>query len=272
MSFIKKKSYGQHFLHDNQVIADIAALVQDSPVLVEVGPGEGALTKALIAKNPEKLILCEADASLFEHLEEKFPQAELVKGDAARTDIVGAVAGAPWVCVGNLPYNAAAAIMSHVLCETPRPAQCIFMIQREQADRVCAYPGDMSMLSLAVQLYGEVRACFNVPPSAFTPPPKVDSTVIEILPYADANTLENEAILAFAQHGFNHRRKQLFQSLKKAGYSEEALIAGFEKLGLRKDIRPQDVSLSQWKGLFAGVAGNGDPNGAQVTSTDGVVA
>ncbi len=250
MSFLKKKSYGQHFLHDKEVIERIVSLVQDPSTLVEIGPGEGALTAALVAKNSEKLILCEADASLFEHLEEKFPQATLVKGDAARVDIVGAVGDEAWACVGNLPYNAAAAIMTHVLREVPRPQQCIFMIQREQADRVCARPGDMSMLSLAVQLYGEARACFHVPPSAFTPPPKVDSTVIEILPYAHANMQENEAILAFAQHGFLHRRKQLLQSLKKAGYNEEALIAGFERLGLRRDIRPQDVSLEQWKELY----------------------
>lgn len=251
MSFLLKKSYGQHFLHERGVIEKIASLVEVAPVVVEIGPGQGALTRELIKKNPDRLVLCEADASLFDYLHETFPKAEVVKGDAAQVDIVGVVGDAAWVCVGNLPYNAAAAIMTHVLQETPRPTQCIFMIQREQADRVCAQAGDTSMLSLAVQLYGEVTRQFNVGPGSFTPPPKVDSTVIEIRPFAHANTQQNEAILALAQHGFQHRRKQLLQSLRKAGYEVAVLEPIFEKLGMRRDIRPQDVSIAQWKDLYA---------------------
>lgn len=249
MSFLQKKSFGQHFLHEKGVIERIADLVQPAHTLVEIGPGEGALTRELQKRSQNRLILAEADRSLFEYLEATFHFAELVKGDAAKVDFANIVTS-PWVCVGNLPYNAAAAIMSHVIRKAPRPEQCVFMIQREQADRVCAEPGDMSMLSLAIQLYGEVSRCFHVSPGSFSPPPKVDSTVIEIIPYADADERENEAILALAQHGFQHRRKQLLRSLVRAGYEETLVRAAFLAVGLPPRVRPQEISIGTWRALF----------------------
>ena len=252
MSFLKKKSYGQHFLHERQVIERIVDLVDDINLVVEIGPGEGALTRALQERYDQKgtqMMLVEADRDLFSHLQEMFPGAELIQGDAARVAFDQYVK-IPWVCVGNLPYNAAAAIMTHVLQTSPRPRQCVFMIQREQAQRATAAAGDLSMLSLALQLYGTVSQKFHVARGAFVPPPKVESTVIEIRPFPEDNTHDNEGILTFAQHGFLHRRKQLLPSLVRAGYEEQRLRQTFVQLQLEFTVRPQELTVDQWKKLY----------------------
>lgn len=249
MAFQKKKSFGQHFLHEKKIIQKIIHALIPATTIVEIGPGEGALTNELIKLAYKKYILAEADATLFDMLEKKFPQASLVKGDAAKADFKKQIED-DWICVGNLPYNAAAPIMTHVLREMPRPRQCLFMIQKEQADRVCAEPGGMSMLSLAAQLYGKPQRLFTVAPGCFTPPPKVDSAVIEIIPFQDADKEENEAVLHFAKRAFQHRRKQIRKTLGDTPEQKEIIQNTLNDMELQADARPQMLSAQNWRILY----------------------
>lgn len=244
-----KKSYGQHFLHEEGVISKIVEAVDDGMTVVEIGPGAGALTDSLI-KKAKRLILIEADEELIPNLFKKYPQAQIIKMDAAQVNFEMIVGKAPWVCVSNLPYNAAAAIMRQVLTSNTPPEQCVFMVQREQADRIVASVGEMSLLTLSVQLYAKVKRLFNVGPGAFTPPPKVDSTVIELRPFKGISVEETEGAIALAKYGFNHRRKKLFKMLVNAGYDTAELAKAFLELKMSHDIRPQDVPLTVWPTLY----------------------
>ena len=146
-----KKSFGQHFLRDASAIASIihAADATSVDMVVEVGPGLGALTEHL-AQNAKRLVLIEADRDLLPKLRETFPDAEIIQGDAAVADYATIVDDLSWAFVSNLPYNAASAIIMEVLsCDRP-PERAIVMVQREVGERMMAKPGDMSLLSGAV--------------------------------------------------------------------------------------------------------------------------
>ncbi len=237
----KKKSFGQHALHEKSVISRIgeALDLKDIETIVEIGPGGGALTRELVHRaHGRQLVLVEADQELITPLSEEFPNAKIITGDAAQVDY-STVASSSWLAVGNLPYNASAAILQQLFKADPSPKQIVIMVQKEQAERMTAKPGEMSLLSLAVQLYSEPKALFDVGPGAFTPPPKVDSRVLSLIPKTKQG--DEEAILAFAKPAFLHRRKQL-----KGTVGEEVVASA----GLPLDIRPQALSVDDWRQLF----------------------
>jgi 16S rRNA (adenine1518-N6/adenine1519-N6)-dimethyltransferase len=236
----KKKSFGQHALHEKSVISRIgeAMDLKDVQTIVEIGPGGGALTRELVHRaHGRSLVLVEADRELIAPLSEEFPNATIITGDAAQVNY-GEHVTAPWIAVGNLPYNASAAILQQLFQATPGAKQIVIMVQKEQAERMTAKPGEMSLLSLAVQLYSEPKTLFDVGPGAFTPPPKVDSRVLSLSPRAPIG--DEEAILAFAKPAFLHRRKQL-----KGTVGEDAL----RNAQLPLDIRPQALSVDNWRRL-----------------------
>lgn len=250
MSFQKKKSFGQHFLHDKRVISAIADAVrlEDGEILVEIGPGEGALTRLLIEKfGKNRLILAEADKDLVEYLDQTF-DVPVVFGDAAKADWKVVTKGKPWVLIGNLPYNAAAAILSEALKSDHAPREAVIMVQKEQADRMMAKTHETSMLSLAIQVYAEPKKLFSVGSGAFSPPPKVESTVLRlILKEKQGN---EEHLLSLAKAGFANRRKQLRKTLAlHLQIPQKDIEHIFETIGLRPDIRPQDLSLDDWRKL-----------------------
>ncbi len=237
----KKKSFGQHALHERSVISRIgeALDLKGALTIVEIGPGGGALTRELVHRaHGRQLVLVEADLDLIAPLSEEFPQAKIITGDAAQVDY-GACVTEPWVAVGNLPYNASAAILQQLFLSEPSPKQIVIMVQKEQAERMTAKPGETSLLSLAVQLYSDPKTLFDVGPGAFNPPPKVDSRVLSLTPKMKQG--DEEAILTFAKPAFLHRRKQL-----KGIIGTEPL----EALGIPTDIRPQALTIEQWRALF----------------------
>lgn len=244
-----KKSFGQHFLHDKGVIRHILEFVHpNGRHIVEVGPGDGALTHALVNMvGVQQMTLVEADTDLIPGLQEKFPGIEIQQGDAARLSFSPEN---PWIFVSNLPYNAAAAILTHVLKMENPPEECVVMVQREQAERIVAMPGEMSLLSLAVQLYASAKKCFHIKPGAFTPPPKVESTVLHIIPHANIDREVNEHVMQIARIGFAKKRKQLQKNLMDGGCgSREALATVFETCGITQTARAQELTLEQWKCL-----------------------
>lgn len=250
-----KKSFGQHFLHDQHVIDQIvdAAMIASDELVVEVGPGGGALTERLEkrAMGEGSLILIESDRDLIPSLQNRFPDAKIVQADAAQVDYDTFTGGRPWVFVSNLPYNAGNAILERVLQSKYLPRRLVIMVQKEVGERMMAKPGDMSLLSVAIQMYCDVERVCIVKPGAFNPPPKVDSIVLRLSSRRLAtNDQRPELIISLAKIGFAHRRKQLRSTLAAGNVATiERIDAVFESLGLAKTVRPQELSVEQWKEL-----------------------
>jgi len=249
MTHQKKKHFGQHFLHDKSVINRIVDSVEipEGGVAIEIGPGEGALTSELINRfGVDRVIAIEADRDLPPILREKFEGLEIVEGDASKVSFKEILKGRPWVLVGNLPYNAAASIIRHVFtCGAP-PKALTIMVQKEQGERMRAKAGDMSMLSLAVQLYTSPKLLFHVGSGAFQPPPNVDSSVL-FLKMNDIDGNE-ENVLDLARGAFLSRRKQMKSTLSKTlKLSPEHIIKALVEMGKKESARPQEFSISDWK-------------------------
>ncbi|HRH32027.1 MAG TPA: 16S rRNA (adenine(1518)-N(6)/adenine(1519)-N(6))-dimethyltransferase RsmA [bacterium] len=253
-----KKSFGQHFLRDQSVLEKIVAAgaIQAEDIVVEIGPGRGALTEHL-AFLGNRLILVEADRELIPDLETRFPLAKIVQADAAHvdyTELIGARAkeigskGTDWILIGNLPYNAGNAIIRQALTAQVPPKRQVVMLQREVGEKMLAKPGDMSILSVAVQVYADVKRVATVKPGAFVPPPKVDSIVLALTPNVKADN--PEAVIGVAKLAFAHKRKQMHRTLSDAGFgTSEVLKSKLLALGLSEHARPEELSIEQWIAL-----------------------
>lgn len=256
-----KKSFGQHFLIDSSVAKRMVAAADISFVqtVVEVGPGTGALTKEIVSAfsplpeggGSKRLVLIEADRDLLATLTSQFPQAEIVQADAATVSFDELVQG-PWIFLSNLPYNAGNAIIKNVLTSKHPPVQLIVMLQKEVADRVLALPGHMSVLTVATNLYAVPKRLFNVKPGAFSPPPKVQSSVLELRPRPYPGVSDPERVMALVKVGFSSKRKQLHRNFADAGVAEservKEILVSMKKL---PTVRAQELSLDDWVALSA---------------------
>ena len=211
------KALGQNFLHDTAIVRRIADAAELKPgdVVVEIGPGLGVLTREL-SERAGRVIAIELDARLAEHVRSlSLPHTEVVEMDVLKADLAEITGGEPYVVVANLPYSVAAAAIAHLLESEARPKRLIVMVQREVAERICARPPNMSILSVSVQFFGDPRILFRIGPGAFVPAPKVESAVLRI-DVRDSPTLEASERSRFfnlVRAGFGQRRKQLLNSL-----------------------------------------------------------
>ncbi|MDA1280407.1 MAG: 16S rRNA (adenine(1518)-N(6)/adenine(1519)-N(6))-dimethyltransferase RsmA, partial [Chloroflexi bacterium] len=179
---------GQHFLHDLSVVNAIisAAELDHSDTVVEVGPGRGALTEQLVEKSG-RILLLEYDADLADRIATKYqsnPNVRVNNIDAREfgSDLDVWLSSGEYKVVGNLPYYAANPIIRNFLESTRKPTTLVVMVQREVARDMAAKPGEMSLLSVAVQVYAGVEHIIDVPPECFDPPPKVHSSVLRLTP------------------------------------------------------------------------------------------
>lgn len=245
---MKKKSYGQHFLHESGVINRILDAVPASSTIVEVGPGAGALTRGLVDKT-DNLHLIEADKDLLENLTAEFPKATIHFADATNFDYT--IFGNNWVFVSNLPYNASASILMKVLSlpVDKRPLELIIMVQKEQGERILDRNESVrSLLSVASQIYANTELLFHVGPGSFSPPPKVDSSVIKIKP-KNVSTESAEKTLKIAKKAFLGRRKQIRKTLKD-DFDSEALERALEELNYSRSARPQEIRPEDWSKIL----------------------
>jgi len=170
----------------------------------------------------------------------------------------------PYVLAGNLPYNAAQPILRHFLESPAKPKRIVVMVQAEVAESIVAKPGEMTLLAVSVQLYGEPRILFRVAPSAFYPPPKVRSAVvrIEVSPRLRADVRDAEAFFRVARAGFSTRRKQLRNALAN-GLGIEGAVAGeiLVRAGIDPTLRAQALDLDQWAALAQAWIAAGRPEG-----------
>ena len=242
-----KKAFGQHFLLDLNITRKIARLAGFAPGerVIEVGPGPGGLTRALLEAGA-RVTAIEKDERFRPLLEDLAAAAggalTLVFGDALVTDEAALAAGAPAHVVSNLPYNVGTPLLIKWLTGPWTPASLTLMFQKEVAQRIAAPPGGGAYGRLAViaQATCEARSVMDVPARAFTPPPKVDSAVVRLAPRPDRPSPERLAALqAVTAAAFGQRRKMLRQSLK--GLGGEPLI---EAAGLDPQARAETVDVA----------------------------
>lgn len=249
-----RKSLGQHFLLDLNLTGRIARAAGDlsSGTVIEIGPGPGGLTRALLANGARKLVAIERDARCIAALEEiaaAYPgRLTIVEADALEI-AVHELGEPPRRIVANLPYNVATAMLLQWLAHARAFASMTLMFQKEVALRLVAQPGESSYgrLAVAAQWRCRVRRLFDIQPAAFTPPPKVVSTVVELVPrdepLAPADPVALERVTAAA---FNQRRKMLRSSLKALGVDSEALLA---RAGIAPTRRAEELSVEEFCAL-----------------------
>jgi len=251
---------GQHFLADGAYAARIvrAAKVTSDDFVVEVGPGRGSLTHLLAQARPKSLTLVELDHTLAEGLRKKYTgndQVSVIEADARTLD-VGRLPGTEvgkYKVVGNLPYYAASPIVRNFLESRCKPSLIVVMVQREVADEMAAGEGKKGMLSLGVQMYADVEKLFEVPPSAFRPPPKVTSAVVRltVLPQPRVAVDSEAAFFSLVRAGSRAPRKQLRNSLALGlGASLESAGRTLARAGIEASRRPGTLSLEEWGMLY----------------------
>ena len=245
-----KKQLGQNFLLDLNLTARIARTAGPlgDVTVIEVGPGPGGLTRALLAEGAKRVIAIERDERALPALAEiaaAYPgRLEVISGDALATDYAGLAQGRTRI-VANLPYNIATPLLIGWLTVDVWPPwyeSLTLMFQREVAERIVARPGDKAYGRLGV-LCGwrtEARIAFNVDRNAFVPPPKVTSSVVHLVPKAVAGDVEPRELELVTRAAFGQRRKMIRQSLKATGVPVERLLAAAE---LRGDERAEELPV-----------------------------
>lgn len=244
-----RKSLGQHFLNDRRILGKIADALEltGRENVVEIGPGRGALTEILIARAGHVFAI-EYDRALAALLRTRYAadaRITIVEDDVLHIDL-GALAGATYVLVGNVPYYITTPIIFHGLTR-PRPYRAVYLVQREVAERIVAPPGtdDYGALSLNVQAVARAELMFRVPAGAFRPPPKVESAVIRIIPLAQPVVVaaEENNFRMFVQGAFGLRRKQMRRVLREL-WSLDAASADeiLQHAGVSPTARPETLS------------------------------
>ena len=247
-----KKALGQNFLLDLNLTQKIARTAGDleGAHVIEVGPGPGGLTRAILSLGAEKLTVIERDERCLPALEEiasHYPgRLEIISGDALKTDFAALAGDRPVRIISNLPYNVGTQLLVNWLLPRAWPPywqSLTLMFQKEVAQRIVAEAGDNHYGRLGV-LAGwrtEARIAFDVPPQAFTPPPKVTSSVVHLAPRAEPLPVAASALEKVTQAAFGQRRKMLRQSLKSLG--GEALLA---KAGIDPTRRAETLSIAEF--------------------------
>ncbi len=253
-----RKALGQHFLLDNRVLSHIvaAAEIESQDVVLEVGPGTGALTRRLLERGA-RVVAVELDRRLAQALPDRLgnpPNLAVIEADARRLDPGEVLApNTAYKVVGNLPYYAANPIVRRFLEASVKPRLVVVTLQEEVAQSMAAAPGKMGMLSVAVQYYAEPRLVCRVPARAFRPPPKVVSAVVrlDVRPSPAVDVASDAEFLAVVRAGFSAPRKQLRNSLAQGlGISGEDAAQVLAGAGVDGSRRPATLSLAEWASIY----------------------
>jgi 16S rRNA (adenine1518-N6/adenine1519-N6)-dimethyltransferase len=270
LSNVKKPKLGQNFLSDIGAAEKIVDALGDisQKLVVEIGPGQGALTKTL-AKRAGRLIAIELDRLMATELRynySRFANVEILEGDILKIDFrtvlhrtigplndLRPLKPSRASVIGNLPYYITSDILLHLFEFHDQFDAMVIMVQREVADRIAAQPGsrDYGLLSATAQLYCRVNNLFTLPPGAFTPPPKVHSSVLRltVAPRFQELNVEPKTFIPFLKVAFAMKRKTLLNNLK-ALYPSAQIKAALEETAIRPDARAEAMSLDQTARLF----------------------
>lgn len=261
MKRTRRHALGQHFLVNRSVLDKIVRTVgpEASDVIVEIGPGKGALT-FLLAGRAGRVVAVEKDAGFVPFLREKAgPNLTVVEADILETDFASLLEGAGGApgrakLVGNLPYSVSSPILFKALDAHALFAKCIFLVQKEMAERVCGRPGtkNHSPMSILIQDHFEARIEFRVSPGSFSPPPKVDSALLSLtrrdaplFPGADAPPFRS-----FLRTAFGHRRKLLAKNLEISGVPRARIEAAYGGLKLSRNARAEELPAELLVALY----------------------
>lgn len=244
-----RKRFGQNFLHDKHIIQRIVDVIAPKPgqQIVEIGPGQGALTIPVLER-AGKLNVIELDRDLIPLLEENCQghgELTIHAMDALAFDFSQLAQQGQLRVIGNLPYNISTPLIFHLLEHANHIIDMHFMLQKEVVDRMAAHAGDdaYGRLSIMVQYHCEVTALFNVPPGAFNPPPKVNSSIVRLVPHKQLPCIANNYahFSEVVKLAFNQRRKTLRNCLKTIISDEQ-----WQALGIDPSLRPEQLTLADY--------------------------
>lgn len=252
-----RKSLGQHFLTDRRILARIADALEPMAgrTVVEIGPGRGSLTE-LLEDRAGRVVAIEYDRMLAERLRQRFGDSgrvTVVQADVLEVDLAREAGGA-FLLVGNVPYYITTPILFHAL-QAPRPDRAVYMVQREVAERLAAAAGDRNYgaLSVNVQAVAQVELLFSVAAGSFSPPPRVESAVVRLVPLAQpvVQPREEQPFREMVQRVFGFRRKQMRRVLREltgmpAGEADTVL----ERAGISGEARPETLDPTAFAALL----------------------
>jgi 16S rRNA (adenine1518-N6/adenine1519-N6)-dimethyltransferase len=250
------KSLGQNFLQDASALESIAlaAEIQADDCVLEIGPGLGSLTRYL-ASAAKEVTAVELDTDMIPPLKAVLTphsNVRVVQGDILKTTVSDLIHTPDYLVVANIPYYITSAIMRHLLEGNPTPRRIVLTIQKEVAERICAAPGDLSLLALSVQVYGRPSIAGVIPAAAFHPAPKVDSAILRVDIYPEP-LIRREALPSFfklTKAGFSQKRKTLRNSLASGLHVKtqeaEALL---KSAGIDFMRRAETLSIEEWDRL-----------------------
>jgi 16S rRNA (adenine1518-N6/adenine1519-N6)-dimethyltransferase len=246
---------GQHFLADRRALARIVdtLALTGAETVVEIGPGRGALTELLLER-AKNVVAIELDGILVSSLRSRFPNLTVIHADVLDVALAGAAGSAQFVLAGNIPYYITTPILFHAL-EPPMPQRAVFLVQREVADRVAAEPGSKiyGALSVNVQAVALPRLIAQVPPSAFSPPPKVDSAILLVEPRQDPliTPAEQGPFSEMVIATFGLRRKQMRRVIRTlAELSPDAAEQILDRAGIDVESRPETLTPEAFARLY----------------------
>jgi 16S rRNA (adenine1518-N6/adenine1519-N6)-dimethyltransferase len=258
-----KKSLGQNFLVDEAVLARVAAAADLGPrdTVLEIGPGLGSLTRHL-AEAARRVVAVELDAAILpalRHTLRPYANVEIVHSDILKYALTASRSGLPsnYKVVANIPYYITSALIRHLLEADVKPSLIVLTVQREVAERICAEPGEMSLLAVSVQFYCAPRLVARIPAGAFYPPPEVDSAVLkmEVRPRPAASVSDVDRFFRVVKAGFSQKRKQLRNSLSAGLHLEGRTVDDYLlRAGIDPRRRPETLTLEEW-GTLARLAG-----------------
>jgi 16S rRNA (adenine1518-N6/adenine1519-N6)-dimethyltransferase len=250
------KSLGQNFLQDHFALEAIAAAaaIKSTDTVLEIGPGLGSLTRYL-AVSAKRVVAVELDKDLLIPLRAvltPYPNVQVVHGDILKLSPQKLIVEENYIVAANIPYYITSAVIRHLLESNSKPRRIVLTIQKEVAERICAKPGDLSLLALSVQVYGNPRIAARIPASAFFPEPKVDSAILCVDIYPDP-MIKPELIGTFfktIKAGFSQKRKTLRNSLSSGLHiSTMASAAMLTKANIDPMRRAETLSIEEWQTL-----------------------
>ncbi len=255
-----KPKLGQNFLADPSAAMAIVEALGDisTATVLEIGPGKGAITR-LLAARAGRLVAVELDGALAQELRRQYPSTgnlEVLEQDILATDLRSLVRSSEekLIVVGNLPYYITSPILLHLFDHHQAVERAIIMVQREVADRIAAPPGsrDYGLLSATTQLYARVDNLFTLPPSAFSPPPEVYSSVLRLTfePRYTQLGIDPAEFVSFLKQSFAQKRKTLANNLRFAGFSPATVADALVEAGIPPGIRAEALPLEAAAALF----------------------
>ncbi len=257
----KRKALGQHFLKNPAVLKKIIQVIspEENDLVIEIGAGKGALTFPL-AEKAGKVIAVEKDASLVPFLQKRdVKNLMILEKDILRLDFKEIISKEEKLkknvkLVGNLPYSLSSPLLFKLLQHKELFSECVFLLQKEVAERICGQPMSKiyAPLSILFQIYFFAKIHFLVSPNSFSPPPRVDSALVSLKRRSQPLFFieKEELFQKFLRAAFRHRRKTLNNNLLKLDFPLSLIKEAFEKFGLDRNIRPEQLTISQFVALF----------------------